>query len=197
MNEPSVELIEKANSIMEGDCSIAIHGYDPATSFEYYTLIEEVSSFSSRFSRLDELTVSNSSLPALSCLDGATDFSQPLASDSVPTASQSATPASSARSTGAPQSSIFEDSTSVIDSSTPPESLEGSSSLEDSTSSVEASTPPGPSQESGTHSETATTATSRSGGGSSSTGATSVSTDGAPFLALNAGIFALIVAMLL
>lgn len=96
MNEASVQLVEKANFIMEGDCSIAIHGYD---SMKAFVLLREVSSFSSQFSRLREIiTVSITSLPTLSCLNGATEFSLLLGSDSGPTASQSATPATGATS---------------------------------------------------------------------------------------------------
>lgn len=215
MDEPSVQLVEKANSIMVEDCSIAIYG----DSFMSLYLLEHVSIFSRRFSSLGELvTVSISSLPTLSCLNGATAFSLLKGSNSRSSAGQSATPVSSVASTGAPQSSILEDSTSRnsstaaesveessvledsssrIDSSTPPESLEVNSISRDSTARINSSNPPGSSGETGTRGETAITSTSRSGAGSSSTGPTSVSSDGAPILAMNAGIFALIVAMLL
>lgn len=124
MNEPAIQLVERANSIMAEDCDFAVSGY--GTSEDIY-LLSDVSTFSSRFNSAAEyMSATVSSLPNLSCLNGAG-------------------------------------------------SHEGSS----------------------TPDKTTTASTSRGEAGSSSKGATSVSTDGAPMLAMNAGFFALVIAMLL
>lgn len=173
MNEPSIELVEKANFIMAENCSLAINGYG---SRDLHTLLKVVSWFSQGYSGfVGELPVSVSALPTLSCLGGVTHFSLLFNSSFEPSGNGSATPAGSAISTGAPQSSVLEDSTSTIDPSTPTESLE----------------------ERNTHGESTFTSASRGEAGSSSTGATSVSSDGAPILAINAGILVLIFSMLL
>lgn len=174
VNEPLVQLVEKANLIMVEDCGNAIYGDDGSTGSWY--LLEDVSSFSSRLSMVGEIvTVSLSSLPSLSCLNGASEFSLLKGLDSGPSASQSATLVSSTRSTSTRRSSTIIGSMSRIDSSSPTAFLEGSS----------------------TQDESAITSTTHSGAEGSSTGTASVSSDGTPVLVINAGVFALIFTMLL
>lgn len=74
VDEPSVELVEKVNSMMIEDCRLARNGYDASESF---SLLEDISRFTSQFSRAVERVMATASpLPNLSCLDGASSLEE-------------------------------------------------------------------------------------------------------------------------
>lgn len=224
MNEPSIQLVEKINPIMAEDCRRAIYGHG---GNDYPFLRDEVFSFSSQFSSAaEEVSVTISSLPTLSCLNSPStiignstlgrassghtssgSYATPTGADTgASTADESSTlgDASSGsyatliRSSEGSESGADEDSQSA--SSTTSGISTGtsqSSTLEGSTSTIDSSTSPESLLESSTQRETAVTSTSSNKAGNTSTRAASVTSGRAPVLALNVGIFVPLFAMLL
>lgn len=223
MNEPSTQLVEKVNSLIVDECSIAKFGFGPSEGFYIAT---EASSFSYGYTSVASEVSASVSLPTVACISDAGastarristleqassgSYATPTGADAgESTAGENSTPgdessgsyatpirssgASVASESGADEESQFATSTNSGISI----GASQSSTSEDSTSAIDSSMSPESLMESSTQRETAINSASSSEAESSSTKAASVTSGRAPILAVNVGIFVPLFAMLL